>query len=91
MYVTVVAVMCKLMVETRTIAPSNDCTPEEARIEEIVETTDQDPNMDVFACHIRSQIVVADWKKQHPIYFKDAWRVARVKCAPGKYTPKGEA
>ncbi|MCA1379423.1 hypothetical protein I6F34_01135 [Bradyrhizobium sp. BRP05] len=89
MFVTAVAVMCKLMVAHATLAPNSDCTSEEQMVEEIVTDTDKDPSVDFFACQIRSQVGVADWKSHHPIYFKDAWRVARIKCVPGHYEPRG--
>lgn len=89
MFATVVAVMCHLVGSQVRLAPDGDCTDEEARIEEIVTSSDLDPeHVDLFTCHIHGQIGVADWKSHHPIYFKDAWRVARVKCVPGSYVIK---
>lgn len=91
MFVTVVAVMCKLMVAAPTIAPSADCTNEEARIEEIVTDSSMDERVDFFSCQIGNQAALADWKGKHPIYHKASWRIARVKCAPGHYEIKGSA
>jgi hypothetical protein len=91
MIVTVVAVMCHMMVEQPTIAPDRDCTAEEARVEEIVTSSDMDPNVDFMSCMIHAQLGLADWKVKHPIYFKPSWRVGRVKCVPGHYEIKGAA
>ena len=88
MFVTVVAIMCQLMVENRTIAADRECTAEEQAIEEIVTDTEKDPRIDFMSCQIGHQIGVSDWKMHHPIYFKNSWRVARVRCAAGHYTPK---
>ncbi|ARQ95378.1 hypothetical protein [Bradyrhizobium phage BDU-MI-1] len=88
MFVTVVAVMCKLMVAHATITPSSECTAEEAKIEEIVTDSSMDERVDFHGCMIHHQIGIAEWKGKHPIYAKDGWRVARVKCAPGRYEPK---
>lgn len=91
MFVTVVAVMCKLAVAHATIAPDRDCTAEEMKVEEIVTDSSMDENVTFHGCMIHGQIGVADWKGKHPIYMKGSWRVARVKCAPGHYEPKGAA
>jgi hypothetical protein len=88
MFVTVVAVMCHLVVAKPTIAPEADCTAEEAKIEEIVTDSSMDDNVDFNSCMIHSQIGLADWKGKHPIYFKSDWRIARVKCVPGHYSPR---
>lgn len=88
MFVTIVAVMCHLVVASRTIAADRDCTAEEARVEEIVTDTDKDASVDMSACQI-GQAPLADWKQHHPIYFKPAWRIGRVKCVPGHYEVKG--
>jgi hypothetical protein len=89
MFVTVVAVLCKLVVASPTLAADTDCTAEEVRVEEIVTDSDRDANVDFFSCQIGSQIGVADWKSHHPIYFKNPWRVSRIKCVPGHYEIKG--
>lgn len=91
MFVTVVAVMCKLLVAAPTVAPDRDCTAEETSIEEIVTDSSMDERIDFQSCMIHGQIGVADWKSKHPIYVKDSWRVARIKCAPGHYVLKGTA
>jgi hypothetical protein len=88
MFVTVVAVVCKLMVAQPTIAPDRDCTAEEAKVEEIVTDSSMDDTVDFMSCQIRGQAGVADWKGKHPIYSKNTWRIARIKCAPGHYEPK---
>jgi hypothetical protein len=88
MFVTVVAVMCKLMVANATLAPDRECTTEEQAVEEIVTDTSMDERVDFQGCMIHGQIGVAEWKSKHPVYFKDAWRVARIKCAPGHYQPR---
>ena len=90
MFVTVVAVMCKMMVSHPTIAPSGDCTPEEAQVEEVVTSSDLDPSVDFMGCMIHSQIGISDWKQHNPRYFKDNYRVARIRCVPGHYVIKGE-
>lgn len=91
MFVTVIAVMCKLIVTIPTIAPDRDCTAEEARVEEIVTDSSMDEKVDFNACLIHGQMGVANWKSKHPIYVKDGWRIGRIKCAPGQYVPKGTA
>lgn len=91
MFVTVVAVVCHLLVVPPTIAPDADCTAEEARVEEIVTTSELDPDIDFFKCQVQGQVGVADWKSHHPIYFKPSWRIARVKCVPGHYEIRGQA
>lgn len=49
--------------------------------EEVVAQTDT-----MVACLI-GQPAIADWKA-HSIYRSDAWRIDRIKCIPGPYTPK---
>lgn len=88
MFVTVVAVMCKLAVAHATIASDRDCTAEELRVEEIVTDSSMDERINFHGCMIHGQIGVAEWKCKHPIYI--GWRVARVKCAPRHYTPKND-
>lgn len=88
MIVTVVAVMCHLMVAKPTLAPDTDCTAEEAKVEEIVTDSTMDEHVDFMSCMIHGQLGVADWKSKHPIYFKPDWRVARIKCEPGRYIVK---
>lgn len=89
MIATAVAVMCRLLVVHPTILPDRDCTAEEARVEEIVTDSDRDEHFDLFSCYLHSQIAIADWKKNHPIYFKAGWRIARIKCVPGHYVVRG--
>jgi hypothetical protein len=89
MFVTVVVVLCKLAVAHQTIEPSNSCTPEEYRREQVVTDTDKDPRVDLIACQINSQVAIADWKQHHPVFFKGSWRIAKIKCVPGHYFPKG--
>jgi hypothetical protein len=91
MFVTVVAVMCHMLVEQPTIAPDRDCTPEEARVEEIVTDSDMDDHVDMFTCQSGGQAALAKWKSESPIYRTGAWRIGRVKCAPGHYQPAGRA
>lgn len=90
MFVTVVAVMCHLVTAQVTIAPDRDCTSEEARVEEIVTSSEMDDALTFQGCMI-GQPQVAKWKGEHPIYAKSGWRVARIKCAPGRYEIRGAA
>lgn len=89
MYVTVVAILCKLVVAQPTLAPDADCTAEETRVEEIVTDSTVDEFADFFSCMVQGQIGVAKWKSENPLYHADRWRVARVKCVPGKYEIRG--
>lgn len=91
MYVSVVATLCSLMVPVAMIAPSADCTAEEARVEEVVTDSTMDEFADFFGCMIQGQIGVAKWKEGHPLYHSQRWRVARVRCVPGRYEPAGRA
>lgn len=89
MFVTVVAVMCHLMVAHPTISPDRGCTAEEAKVEEIVTDTEKDASLNFQSCMI-GQANLANWKSNHPVYFKAEWRIGRVKCVPGHYEPRGE-
>jgi hypothetical protein len=91
MFVTAVAVMCKLLVAQPTLAPDGDCTAEEFKTEEVMADSDQDPNLDFVSCQIGWPMASAEWKGKHRTYASSAWRVARVKCLPGHYIPKGQA
>jgi len=91
MFVTVVAVMCHVMIEKPTIAPDRDCTAEESRVEEIVTDSSLDDKVDFMGCMIHAQIGIAEWKSKHPIYLRGDWRIARIKCVPGHYEPRGQA
>ena len=89
MFVTVVAVLCRLVVADPTASPQGDCTPEEARVEEIVTDSSMDERVDFFSCQIGGQQALAQWKNSHPIYRRNDWRIARLKCCPGHYEIKG--
>jgi hypothetical protein len=91
MYVTVIATLCKLIVPLATIAPNADCTAEEARVEEIVTDSTVDEFADFFGCMVQGQIGAAKWKSENPLYHGDRWRIARIKCVPGRYEPAGRA
>ena len=88
MFITVVAVMCHLNVDHRTIAPDTDCTSEESRVEECVTDSSMDNRVDIFSCMLHGQIAVAQWKENHPTYRNSDWRVARIRCVQGHYKPK---
>jgi hypothetical protein len=88
MFITVVAVMCHLNLDHRTIAPDTDCTSEELRVEERVTDSSMDSRVDFFSCMLHAQIVIANWKENHPTYRTSDWRVARIKCVQGQYRPK---
>lgn len=91
MFTTVAVVMCKLLVIAPTIAPDRDCTAEESKIVEVVTDSEKDPeHVDFMSCQL-GQSGVAKWKGEHPIYYKNTWRVARVMCVPGRYEPPGRA
>jgi hypothetical protein len=87
-FTTVVAVMCRLIVAEPTLLPDTDCTAEELQDEQIVTDTNQDPRVDMFSCRINSQIGLAGWKSNHPLYFKEEWRIGRIKCVDGHYEIK---
>lgn len=91
MFVSVVAVLCHLLTPTATIAADRDCTTEEARVEEIVTDSDMDDTVTFQGCMVSGQIGVADWKGKHPIYSRRGWRVARLRCVPGRYEIRGAA
>ncbi len=90
MFVTIAVVMCRLVVAAPTLAPDRDCTAEEVKVVEVVTDSDRDDKVDFFACQL-GQAPIADWKRHHPIYFKDAWRIGRIMCVPGHYEPPGKA
>lgn len=78
MFVTVVAVLCRLSF------PTDDC------VEEIVTDSNLDPRVTYFDCMIHGQIGAADWMSKHPVY-RSNWRLDRLKCAPGHYEIRGRA
>ena len=88
LFITIVAIMCHLNVNRRTIAPDTDCTSEESRVEEVITDSSMDNGVDFFSCILHAQIAVAMWKENHPIYRDSDWRVARIKCVQGHYKPK---
>lgn len=89
MFTTVVAVMCYLSA-ARTIAADRDCTDEEISVEEVVTDTNLTPELTFQGCMI-GQPAVAKWKSEHSLYHGDRWRVARIRCVPGHYEPRGRA
>lgn len=91
MFVTMAVIVCKLLVAQPTLAPSSDCTAEEATVEEIVADTDTMPELDMMYCQMRGQEVAADWKSKNPLYHSNKWRIARYRCAPGHYEIRGRA
>ena len=85
---TVVAILCHLNVAQPTLAPTSDCTAEEARSEVVVTDNELDPTLSLFSCQGGgSQRDLADWKMHSP-YMPSAWRIARVTCIAGKHVPK---
>ncbi|TWA89559.1 hypothetical protein [Bradyrhizobium stylosanthis] len=78
MFVTVVAVLCRLSF------------PTDACVEEIVTDSHLDSTVTFQSCMIHGQLGVADWMQHHPIY-RANWRLDRLKCAPGHYEIKGRA
>lgn len=79
MFVTVVAVLCRL-----SAASSGSC------IEEIVTDSNMTPEMSMMQCAIGAQAPLAKWMGEHPIYHAN-WRLDRYKCVPGRYEIKGHA
>ncbi|MDN5001275.1 hypothetical protein ACFQZO_10305 [Bradyrhizobium sp. GCM10027634] len=71
MFVTVVAVLCRLS--------STEC------INEIVTSSTLDNAVTFQSCMINGQAALAKWKDEHPIYHSEAWRIERYKCVPGEY------
>jgi hypothetical protein len=88
MFVTVVAIMCKLIVPGP-MSADRDCAPQESRVEEIVTNSDLTPELTFIDCQIHGIANVAKWKSEHPLYHSDKWRIAQVKCAPGHYEIRG--
>jgi hypothetical protein len=79
MFVTVVAVLCRL-----SGAAAGAC------VEEIVTDSAMDDQVTFQTCMVHGQIGVADWMGKHPLY-RQGWRVDRIKCAPGHYEIRGRA
>ncbi len=79
MFVTVVAVLCRLGA-----AASGGC------VEEIVTDSNMTPEMSMMQCAIGAQAPLAKWMGEHPIYHAN-WRLDRYKCVPGHYEIKGHA
>lgn len=90
MFTTVVAILCHLIGAPSEL-PMGDCTPSEARIEEIVTDSSMDDTVTFMGCMATGIISVAKWKSEHPLYSKETWRLARFKCVPGHYEIKGQA
>ena len=44
-------------------------------------------DMSMHACII-SQAAIADWKEK-TIFRGDSWKITRIKCIPGDYSPRG--
>ena len=85
---SVVAVLC-LKIAQGPLDLDTDCSPQEQTVEEIITDSTVDEFVDFFGCMIQGQIGAADWKAKHPIYHSDKWRIARIKCVPGKYEVHG--
>ena len=79
MFVTVVAVLCRL-----SAASSGSC------IEEIVTDSNMTPEISMMQCAVGAQAPLAKWMGEHPIYHAN-WRLERFKCVPGHYEIKGHA
>ncbi|MBR0903441.1 hypothetical protein [Bradyrhizobium liaoningense] len=79
MFVTVVAVLCRL-----SAASSGSC------VEEIVTDSNMTPEISMMQCAISAQAPLAKWMGEHPIYHAN-WRLERYKCVPGHYEIKGHA
>jgi hypothetical protein len=75
MFVTIVAVLCRLA--------GPGC------VEEIVTDSSLDENVTMQTC-VLGQAGVADWMSKHPLY-RQGWRLDRYKCAPGHYEIRGRA
>jgi hypothetical protein len=79
MFVTVVAVLCRL-----SGAATGSC------VEEIVTDSNMTPEISMTQCAIGAQAGLAKWMGEHPIYHAN-WRIERYKCVPGHYEIKGHA
>lgn len=90
MFVTVAVVLC-LRIAPGPLYLDKDCAPQEQTVEEIVTTSELDESVDFNGCMVHGQIGVADWKSHHPLYHSERWRIARIKCVPGRYELKGRA
>ena len=76
MFVTVVAVLCRLA--------THDCT------ETVVTNSNLAPGLTVQGCAIGGQAGLAQWKSSHPIYRSDDWYIERYKCVAGLYTARAK-
>jgi hypothetical protein len=79
MFVTVVAVLCRL-----SGAAAGSC------VEEIVTDSNMTPEISMMQCAVGAQAPLAKWMGEHPIYHTN-WRIERYKCVPGHYEIKGHA
>ena len=79
MFVTVVAVLCRLGG-----AATGAC------VEEIVTDSNMTPEISFMQCAIGAQAPLAKWMDEHPLYHAN-WRIERYKCVPGHYEIKGHA
>ncbi|QOG17611.1 hypothetical protein FOM02_09920 [Bradyrhizobium sp. SEMIA] len=79
MFVTVVAVLCRLGASA-----TGGC------VEEIVTDSNMTPEMSMMQCAVGAQAPLAKWMGEHPIYHAN-WRLERYKCVPGHYEIKGHA
>ena len=77
MFVTVVAVLCRL-----SGAAAGSC------VEEIVTDSNMTPEISMMQCAVGAQAGLAKWMGEHPIYHLN-WRIDRYKCVPGHYEIKG--
>ena len=73
MQITIAVVLCHSLAAI----PSPVCR------EEIVVKDD----MSMLPC-TTSQAAIADWKEK-TIFRGDSWQIARIKCVPGDYSPRG--
>jgi hypothetical protein len=73
MQITIAVVLCHSL----GAIPSPVCR------EEIIVKDD----MSMHACII-SQAAIADWKEK-TIFRGDSWKITRIKCIPGDYSPRG--
>ena len=81
MFITVVAVLCRLGA-----AASGNC------VEEIVTDSNMTPEISLMQCAVGAQAELAKWMGEHPIYHVNwRWRIDRYKCVPGHYEIKGHA
>lgn len=89
MFVTVSVILC-LQVAPGPLHLDTDCAPEEQGVEEIVTDSSLAPDLDFFGCML-GQAAVVKWKSENPLYHSDRWRIARIRCVPGRYEVRGRA